>query len=114
MSFKQIVKIVEAAALAATFVFVVMLFANDGGGGTSAPASTGAALYEAKCQSCHGAEGGGGLGPSLADVTKDYPDIEDQIAFVAAGDGTMPGFEGELTEDELNAVVQYTRTELGG
>ncbi len=116
MTFKQIVKIIEAAAVAAALVFVIMLFANEGsGGGTSTPVSPGAALYQAKCQSCHGVDGSGGLGPALAGVvTKNYPNIEDQIAFVAAGKGTMPGFEGELTEDELLAVVEYTRTELGG
>jgi mono/diheme cytochrome c family protein len=50
-------------------------------------------------------------------VTKDYPDIEDQIAFVAEGQGAMPAFgpgsSRELTEEELRAVVEYTR-ELGG
>jgi mono/diheme cytochrome c family protein len=107
MTFKQVVKVVEAAALVAALVFVIMLFANEGGG----EASPGAAIFSNSCASCHGADGGGGLGPKLADaVEKDFPDIEEQIAFVGAGEGTMPAFEGELTPEEIRQVVEYTRS----
>lgn len=115
MTFKQVVKVVEAAALAAALVFVIMLFANDGGGGGGgAPTSVGAELFTTNCASCHGADGGGGLGPKLAgEVTKNFPDIEEQIAFVAEGKGTMPAFGGDLSEEQLRQVVEYTRTGLG-
>ena len=116
MTFKQVVRGIEALALVAALVFVVMLFANDGGGGSddAAPASVGAQLYSSNCAGCHGADGGGGLGPKLAgQVTKDFPDIEDQIAFVAEGEGAMPAFGGDLSEEQLRQIVEYTRTDLG-
>ena len=119
MTFKQVVKAVEAAAVAAALVFVIMLFANKVDGGSGGTASVGAKVYTSSCAGCHGADGGGALGPKLAGVvTKDFPDIEDQIAFVAEGKGAMPAFgpgsAKDLSEEELRAVVEYTRTELGG
>ena len=115
MTFKQIVRGIEVLALVAALVFVIMLFANDGGGGgEAAPASVGAQLYASNCAGCHGADGGGGLGPALAgQVTKDFPDIEDQIAFVSKGKGSMPAFGGDLSDEQLRQIVEYTRTDLG-
>jgi mono/diheme cytochrome c family protein len=108
MDFKKVVNWVEAAALAAAAIFVIMLFANQGGGGAT---SKGAQLFAANCASCHGADGSGGLGPRLAGrVTKDFPGIDKQIAFVKAGKGAMPSFEGDLSDEEIRLVVEYTRT----
>ncbi|MEX0665935.1 MAG: cytochrome c [Acidimicrobiia bacterium] len=107
MFLKRVVTVVEMLALAATLLFVVMLFGNEEGG----TLSPGAAIYDANCASCHGGDGGGGLGPTLAGtVTKTFPDIEDQIAFVGAGEGAMPGFDGELSDEQISQVVEYTRT----
>src|SRR5713101_8885625 len=103
MSLKKIVNWVEAAALAAATVFVIMLFANQGGGASS----PGAQLFSANCASCHGADGGGGIGPRLAGkVTKDFPDIKKQIAFVKRGKGSMPSFAGDLTDEQIRLVVE--------
>jgi mono/diheme cytochrome c family protein len=112
MSLKRVVNWVETAAAAAAVVFVIMLFANEGGGGGAT--SPGAQLFAANCASCHGADGGGGLGPRLAGhVTKKFPDVEDQIAFVKKGKGAMPSFAGDLTDEEIRMVVEFTRTDLG-
>jgi mono/diheme cytochrome c family protein len=114
MPLKQVVKVAEAVAVLAALVFVVMLFANDGGTDSGGTGSVGQQLFTTNCAGCHGADGGGGLGPKLAgEVTKDFPDIEDQIAFVSAGKGTMPSFGGDLSDEQLRAVVEYTRS-LGG
>jgi mono/diheme cytochrome c family protein len=107
MSMKLTVKVVEAVALVAGLVFVVMLFANEGGG----EASPGAAIYANSCASCHGADGSGGLGPALAgEVSANFPDVADQITFVAEGAGIMPAFGDELSDEELRQVVEYTRS----
>ena len=107
MSFKKVVNWVEAAALAGAAVFVIMLFANQGGYASS----PGAQLFSANCASCHGADGGGGIGPRLAGkVMKDFPDINKQIAFVKRGKGSMPSFAGDLTDEQIRLVVEYTRT----
>jgi mono/diheme cytochrome c family protein len=114
MSLKRIVVFAQALAIGASAVFVVMLFAGGSGGGGSAAGSPGAQIYSASCARCHGAEGGGGLGPELAGVVvESFPDVEDQIALVSGGIGTMPGFANQLSEEEIRQVVEYTRTELG-
>jgi mono/diheme cytochrome c family protein len=111
---KRIVTAIEALAMLAAAVFVVMLFANEPGGGGSAQQSPGARVFSTSCAGCHGADGGGGVGPKLAgEVTKDFPDIEDQIAVVRDGRRSMPAFGGDLSDEELEQVVEYTRTELG-
>ena len=46
-------------------------------------------------------------------VVDKYPDIEDQIAVVTNGTGTMPSFRGTLDAAEIRRVVTYERTKLG-
>jgi cytochrome c oxidase subunit II len=72
-------------------------------------------IYQARCASCHGATGGGGLGPRLAGrMTERFPDIADQIALVTNGvRGTnMRAFGEVLSPEEIEAVVRYTREAL--
>ena len=71
-------------------------------------------IYSGRCANCHGASGGGGQGPKLADgrVAEQYPDIADQIEVVTEGRKQMPGFGGTLTPQEIEAVVRYTREVL--
>lgn len=71
-------------------------------------------VYVARCVNCHGPTGGGGLGAKLADgeVVKNYPDVADQIDVVTNGKGTMAAFKDTLTEEEIDAVVRYTREGL--
>ena len=110
ITFKKIVNWIEAAAVAGAVFFVVMLFANSGGSGGGA-SSPGAQLFSTNCASCHGADGTGGLGPRLAGrVTSDFPNIDDQIAFVKKGKGAMPAFAGDLTDAQIRLIVEYTRT----
>ncbi len=95
-------------------------------------------LYVARCASCHGATGGGGVGPGFAggSVLVTFPAgscaAEDgHIAWVAVGSagwpeptygapakpvggvGVMPPFGEALTEEELAAVVLYERVAFG-
>ncbi len=80
--------------------------------GTTAAASNidGEALYGDQCASCHGKTGGGGFGPSLKGIQNTYPDAADEEAVVADGQGSMPGFSGDLSPEEITAIVAYTRT----
>jgi mono/diheme cytochrome c family protein len=130
--FRKIVNVVEVLALvAAVFVVVMLLVAepehspaatvNGSAGGaaylpeTGALPTNGAEIYSARCAGCHGSDGGGGTGPRLAGkVADDFPDIEDQIAFVTKGKGIMPGFGSSLSAADIRLVVEYTRTNLGG
>lgn len=74
-------------------------------------------IYGARCASCHGASGGGGIAPQLAGrMTERFPDINDNIALVAGGvPGTsMRAFADILSPEEIEAVVLYTRETLTG
>lgn len=73
-----------------------------GGGGASA-------MFSRKCAGCHGANGGGGLGPSLAGVeAKGDAEI---LARIRDGSPTkgMPAFGATLTPTDLDALLQYVK-----
>ena len=80
-------------------------------------AADGAAVYKAKCASCHGQTGAGdtGIGKSLklrdfssADVQKQTD--ADLTTVIAKGKGKMPAYDGKLSADEIKAVVATIRT----
>jgi mono/diheme cytochrome c family protein len=76
----------------------------------------GAAVFGDNCAGCHGGDGSGGIGPRLAGgrVVQRFPDPAEQIAVVTDGRGGMPAWRDQLTEEEIAAVVEYTRTVLAG
>lgn len=105
------------------------------------PLGMGAEVYS-NCASCHGGNGGGGVGYQFSEgeVLKTFPHIEDQLRYVLYGTGAynvagvsiygnpdreggahlagargaMPGFEGALTDYEILAVICHERYALGG
>lgn len=105
------------------------------------PIGIGAEIYSS-CASCHGAEGGGGVGYAFSGgaVLETFPHIEDQIRYVFYGTegynaagveiygnpdreggphvtgnlGVMPAFGGQLTQYEIVSVVCHERYTLGG
>ncbi len=68
-------------------------------------------MYEQRCASCHGSGGEGSSGPSLAGVA-DRLTVDDHVAVVRDGRGQMPGWDGTLTDEEIDAVVAYERDVL--
>jgi cytochrome c oxidase subunit 2 len=59
------------------------------------------------CGGCHELEQAGTsgqIGPSLNELTLDPADVEEQIR---RGGGAMPAFENELSEAQIEALVQY-------
>ena len=89
----------------------VALLGGACGGGDS---TSGADIYRENCATCHGADGQGGVGPTLAGQVADkYPDIADEISVVTNGRNLMPAWGSRLSEDEIRSVVTYTRTDLG-
>jgi mono/diheme cytochrome c family protein len=67
-------------------------------------------IYEQRCTSCHGDSGQGGQGPRLAGtVIVNYPDAADEIDIVTNGRNSMPPFALTLSEEEVAAVVTFTR-----
>ncbi|HEY8060420.1 MAG TPA: cytochrome c [Acidimicrobiales bacterium] len=83
---------------------------GDSGGGES----QGETVYNANCARCHGPNGEGGVGPQLGDgaVEADLT-VEEHTDVVTNGRNGMPAWEGQLTPEEIDAVVLYEREELG-
>jgi mono/diheme cytochrome c family protein len=117
---KTAVNVVQFFAAASTLAFVVLLFVNEpdepggsaGGGGAGAGGVDGAAVFSGSCAGCHGADGSGLSGPPLDDgiVVTNFPDVQDQVDVVTDGRGPMPAFGDRLSAEEIQAVVDYTRT----
>ena len=112
----RVVRFVQAGTAVTTAAFVILLFTNEPQKPAAVPKSgpdAGQAIFATRCSSCHGADGGGGFGPTLAGVVAQrFPNIADQVAVVTNGRGSMPSFAGSLTPEQITAVVAYTRTGL--
>jgi len=73
-------------------------------------------IYERDCESCHGDDGKGGIGPSLRDniwLNKEG-DISDGRIYEIIANGTangMPPYAGQLDKDKIWSLVSYIRHE---
>ena len=106
--------VVGAVTLAACVLVVVLIGGGaDPSGEPTAEEVDGAALYEQHCANCHAVDGAGAIGPQLGNgrVVERFPDIEDEIAVIDTGRVGlgMPPFGQTLTEEQIEAVAQYTR-----
>ena len=117
---RKVAAVVELVVAIAVVVTVVLLFTNEPSAPPPARAVAGgvdgADVFARNCASCHGGDGSGRIGPRLSGgrVVEDFPDPANQIRFVTYGRGGMPTFGGRLTDAEIAAVVEYTRTVLAG
>ena len=80
-------------------------------------AADGAALYKAKCASCHGADGSGNTAMGKAMKLRDLGSAEVQKqtdaqlhSVTADGKGKMPAYKGKLSDEEIKALVAHMRT----
>ena len=71
---------------------------------------SGAAIYAASCAGCHGADGSGGFGGPVAGTSMTLGQV---VTITADGAGSMPGFAGDLSVAEIDAVSAFVLT-LGG
>jgi mono/diheme cytochrome c family protein len=74
------------------------------------------ALYKAKCQACHGADGkGSAAGQKLGVHDFHSPEVAkesdaDLIKTTKEGKGKMPKFDGKLTDDQIKGLIKYIRS----
>jgi len=64
-------------------------------------------LEQGNCAACHmlaDAGSDGNIGPNLNQIR---PDINRVIVAVTNGIGVMPAYQGELTQEEIEAVAHY-------
>ena len=68
-------------------------------------------LGSSACGTCHtlsDAGTSGTIGPNLDETTLEEDDIEEQVR---EGGGGMPSFEGQLSDDEIEAVAEYVASQ---
>ncbi|MFM0206170.1 cytochrome c [Paraburkholderia sediminicola] len=76
----------------------------------------GEALYNATCAGCHMPDGKGAQGAGHYPALADNPAVEAApyvIVNVLHGRKGMPSFGDEMNDDQVAAVVNYTRTHFG-
>lgn len=131
---------VVPAVVALPFWAILYAFTLEPPTRESAVLSAGREIYSsAGCAGCHGATGGGGVGPAFADgaVIETFSDFNDQVEWVHLGSvnyqaevgdtygdtnkpvlgfsgSAMPGFADRLSEEQILEVVRYEREVVSG
>lgn len=84
---------------------------DEGHDADDASAIDAAAIFSDRCASCHGEDRTGGGGPPLlpANLTKDPSAY---VETIINGSGQMPSWEGRLSGDEINALVDFILSEV--
>ena len=102
----------KATRLVLLVAIVAMVFAP-----LAAFAADGAAVYKAKCASCHGPDGKGETATgkamklrSLASADVQKTSDADLTKVISDGKGKMPAYKGKLSADEIKALVAFIRT----
>ena len=78
--------------------------------------TSGEALYNATCAGCHMPDGKGAQGAGHYPALADNPAVEAApyvILNVLHGRKAMPSFGDEMDDNQVAAVVNYTRTHFG-
>ena len=66
-------------------------------------------IYSANCAKCHGDDGKAGI-LGASDLSVSAMDANVKLEIVKNGKGTMPAFAGQLSEEQIGAVVGYIQT----
>ena len=94
------VVLILATALAITFVLPQPAFAQDG-----------AAIFKAKCATCHGPEGEGKIGPAVRGTTLTAVQIADMLT--KGNDARKPPHKkplASLSVDHAKTVADFVKT----
>ncbi len=66
-------------------------------------------IYTANCAKCHGDDGKLGLMGSL-DLTVSAKSMEEKMEIIKNGKGAMTPFSGQLNDEQIKAVAEFTET----
>jgi cytochrome c oxidase cbb3-type subunit 3 len=76
----------------------------------------GKVVFKSNCVTCHGADGGGNIGPNLCDDSyKNVKDIEDLLTVLQKGaaGGAMPAWNTRLSSNQILMVSAYVASLRG-
>lgn len=115
LSIKQTKKL-AIVALAVPLLAMVILTSSTPQS-FSAEASDVAAVYKAKCASCHGADGSGNTPAGKKTGARDFKSAEVKgqsdaalLNAILKGKNKMPGYEKSLGADQCKALAAYCRS----
>lgn len=77
---------------------------------TEPPGPDGAVVYADNCAVCHGPEGEGDVGPALGGVVDEHGADYVEQTIREGVPPLMPAWEGDLSGDEISAVVDFLGT----
>jgi mono/diheme cytochrome c family protein len=97
------------------FSVIVIVIVGLSAAALAADAPDGKALYDAKCAMCHGMNG---VAKPTAKGSANLNDAKYQDAnsveaiekLTTDGKGTMKGYKGKLTPEQINAIATYVKT----
>ncbi len=72
--------------------------------------ANGAVVFADNCAGCHGADGTGGSGPNITNEGEK----DEVIEVIVDGEGDMPSFDGDLTDQEIADVAAYVTGGFAG
>ena len=87
---------------------------GESGSGSSSVApelAEGHALYAEFCAACHGPDGEGGPGGPVAGIGMTASELD---VIIRAGVGSMPGYEDQMRESEIEALVAFSEALASG
>ncbi len=76
----------------------------------------GAAVYKAKCKSCHGADGSpSAFAQKMGAMDLGSPEVQKKsdaelTKIITDGEKKMPAYASKLSSDEIKSVVEFIRT----
>jgi len=73
----------------------------------------GKALYLSKCALCHGEDGKKGLS-GAKDLSTSEQSTNEMLEIITIGKNSMPGYGGNYSKEEIEAIIQYVSTLKAG
>lgn len=102
--------------LAVVVLFTALAFAANPKRDTPSKSAPDGSLFKSRCALCHGADGRGktSLGQTLKAADLHSQVVQSQSnkvlhAIILHGKGNMPPFEGQLTDEQIDQLLQFVR-----